>query len=234
MAAWADEVDYVGEWTPPQPPASRSTPRTSWSSLLRTILKRFARSRQSIRKTCFTLISYVADDSEKQTHKKAAVSAKLAQDEEEARAQAAVAAKRKQAATLEAGKSRRSPLTCAGGCRELSRSFFGWAQLARERAPARAAAGARALEPQLRSGSQRPRPRAKSGEPPRQSRSRPRRCRGTRGTPLKVHPQLRVAEGNDAHRARGSFRRERVGSQPLSKKEKIDEKESPHPLITPP
>ena len=43
----------------------------------------------------------MADDSEKQTHKKAAVSAKLAQDEEEARAQAAVAAKRKQAATLE-------------------------------------------------------------------------------------------------------------------------------------
>ena len=174
------------------------------------------------------------EEDEEHTHKKAAVAAKLAQDEEEARAQAAVAAKRKQAATLEAGKSRRSPLTCAGGCRELSRSFFGWAQLARERAPARAAAGARALEPQLRSGSQRPRPRAKSGEPPRQSRSRPRRCRGTRGTPLKVHPQLRVAEGNDAHRARGSFRRERVGSQPLSKKEKIDEKESPHPLITPP
>ena len=114
MAAWADEVDYVGEWTPPQPPASRSTPRTSWSSLLRTILKRFARSRQSIRKTCFTLISYVADDSEKQTHKKAAVSAKLAQDEEEARAQAAVAAKRKQAATLEGcvhlGKVKQKPV----------------------------------------------------------------------------------------------------------------------------
>ena len=36
-----------------------------------------------------------------QSHRKAAVSARLAQDEEEARAQAAVAAKRKQAATLE-------------------------------------------------------------------------------------------------------------------------------------
>ena len=41
------------------------------------------------------------DDDDEQSHKKAAVSAKLAQDAEEARAQAAVAAKRKQAATLE-------------------------------------------------------------------------------------------------------------------------------------
>ena len=41
------------------------------------------------------------DDDGEQSHKEAKVSAKLAQDQEEARAQAAVAAKRKQAATLE-------------------------------------------------------------------------------------------------------------------------------------
>ena len=49
------------------------------------------------------------------------------------------------------------------------------------------------------------------------------------GTPLKVHPQLRIPEGSDAHRARGSLRRERVGRQPPTKKEKINEKESPPP-----
>ena len=37
------------------------------------------------------------------------------------------------------------------------------------------------LEPQLRSGTQRPRPRARSGEPPLQRRLRPRSWRGTRG-----------------------------------------------------
>ena len=111
----------------------------------------------------------------------------------------------------------------------MSRSFFGWAQLARERAPARAAARARALEPQLRSGTQRPRPRARSGEPPLQRRSRPRRFRGTRGTPLKNHPQLRIAEGNDAHRARGTLRRERVGRQPPTKKGKDKREREPPP-----
>ena len=129
-------------------------------------------------------------------------------------------------AACTSGKSSRSALTCAGGCREFTRSFFGWAQLARERAPARAAARARALEPQLRSGTQRPRPRARSGEPPLQRRFI-RSCGFLRGTPLKVHPQLRIPEGSDAHRARGSLRRERVGRQPPTKKEKINEKESP-------
>ena len=51
---------------------------------------------------------------DEQSHKKAAVSARLAQDEEEARAQAAVAAKRKQAATLEGcvhlGKVKQKPV----------------------------------------------------------------------------------------------------------------------------
>ena len=53
------------------------------------------------------------------------------------------------------------------------------------------------------------------------------------GTPLKVHPQLRIPEGSDAHRARGSLRRERVGRQPPTKKEKINEKESPPSNNTP-
>ena len=55
-----------------------------------------------------------ADEGDEQSHKKAAVSAKLAQDEEEARAQAAVAANRKQAATLEGcvhlGKVKQKPV----------------------------------------------------------------------------------------------------------------------------
>ena len=53
-------------------------------------------------------------EGDEQSHKKAAVSAKLAQDEEEARAQAAVAANRKQAATLEGcvhlGKVKQKPV----------------------------------------------------------------------------------------------------------------------------
>ena len=48
-----------------------------------------------------TVLPSPTSPGDEQSHRKAAVSARLAQDEEEARAQAAVAAKRKQAATLE-------------------------------------------------------------------------------------------------------------------------------------
>ena len=61
-----------------------------------------------------TVLPSPTSPGDEQSHRKAAVSARLAQDEEEARAQAAVAAKRKQAATLEGcvhlGKVKQKPV----------------------------------------------------------------------------------------------------------------------------
>ena len=61
-----------------------------------------------------SVLSSPTSPCDEQSHRKAAVLARLAQDEEEARAQAAVAAKRKQAATLEGcvhlGKVKQKPV----------------------------------------------------------------------------------------------------------------------------
>ena len=61
-----------------------------------------------------SVLSSPTSPCDEQSHRKAAVSARLAQDEEEARAQAAVAAQRKQAATLEGcvhlGKVKQKPV----------------------------------------------------------------------------------------------------------------------------